>query len=435
MSPFFAIAWVLISLGCLMGAVRYLASQSGMSAELSRKCVHIVMGLITLTFPWLFHEFWPVFVLGLVSVILLSAVRTVGFLKKSIGTVLGGVERASLGDVYFPVSVTLLFWLSQGDPIFYCIPILILTLADAMSALIGVQYGQNKYSTSEGTKSIEGSVAFFTVAFLGTHLPLLLASSVGRLESVLIAMMMGLLLMMLEAVALAGLDNILVPVGAFLFLKLYLVMPVSDLLHRLLLLLPLFVLMFVLRQRSELKGSSLLLSTLCLYAFWALGGVSWLMPPLLVFLLYPFVLSKRPESPELFGLTAVTTTVATGFFWLLLSKVFFVPQGLLASAVAFAAHFAIIMASNRLALNPDRSVFKEGALAIFLAWLMLMLPFLVITNLLTYPVLLFSFLVIATTMTAFLLTQKELSDHVLNKKRWAYRGLIVFLGSLLVLWI
>jgi phytol kinase len=72
-------------------------------------------------------------------------------------------ERRSLGEVYFPAAVAVLFCLSHQTPLLFCIPILMLTLADAVAALIGVRYGRLRYQTLEGQKSAEGSITFFTL--------------------------------------------------------------------------------------------------------------------------------------------------------------------------------------------------------------------------------------------------------------------------------
>src|SRR5262249_1979590 len=154
--------------------------------ELARKIVHMGMGGVTLTFPWLFHEAWPVLLLAGVSILGLLALRVVGSLKSALGSVLGGVSRVSLGELYFPLAVRVLFVLFLGGPdgervpriILYAAPILLLTLADAAAALIGVSYGRLHYVTADGVKSWEGSLACFTCAFFCAHVPLLLGTQI-----------------------------------------------------------------------------------------------------------------------------------------------------------------------------------------------------------------------------------------------------------------
>ena len=60
-------------------------------------------------------------------------------------------------------------------------------------------------------------------------MPLLLWTDAGRLESLLIALNLALILMLAEAVAWRGTDNLLLPVLALLLLNVFLEKPVLDL--------------------------------------------------------------------------------------------------------------------------------------------------------------------------------------------------------------
>jgi phytol kinase len=134
-----------------------------------------------------------------------------------------------MGEIYFPLAVGLVFLLSAGDPITFCIPMLILALADSGAALIGKRYGTLRYAAGDGEKSVEGSAAFLIVAFLSTQVPLLLFTNTGRSESMVIALTLALLVMLLEAIAWRGLDNLFIPLGAFLLLKTFLKLDATTL--------------------------------------------------------------------------------------------------------------------------------------------------------------------------------------------------------------
>src|SRR5262249_16015989 len=155
---------------------------------------------------------WPVLTLAAMSVGLLLAMRLVSSLKAGVGQVVGGVKRFSLGDIYFPLVVALLWVLYvHGDErrlLLYAIPLLLLTLSDASARLVGVYYGRWRYATPEGFKSHEGSVAFFLCSFLCVHIPLLLLSDRGRAETLLIAVLLAWLATMFEAVAWGGVGNL-----------------------------------------------------------------------------------------------------------------------------------------------------------------------------------------------------------------------------------
>ena len=114
------------------------------------------MGLVLLPLPWVFDRAWPVIVLAVLACGAVVAARRSRRLRSGIGTVMGGTGRVSLGEVYFPIAVCLLFLLSRGDWLLYVVPILMLALADAVAALVGIRYGLSQYRTSDGHKSLEG---------------------------------------------------------------------------------------------------------------------------------------------------------------------------------------------------------------------------------------------------------------------------------------
>lgn len=189
------------------------------AAELSRKLLHVAMGLILCPLPWLFDGAWPVIVLCAVYVGLLIARRFLVALDNHVAPVIDGVGRRSVGEFLFPIAVAVVFVLSGGDRAAYLAAILVLTLADAAAAVVGRHYGTWRFTTPGGSKSLEGSAAFAIVAFASVHLTFLLLGSAGRVETVLLALAVALTLTGIEAVVTGGWDNLLVPVGACLMIK------------------------------------------------------------------------------------------------------------------------------------------------------------------------------------------------------------------------
>lgn len=317
MNPWLGILGVLVALGALMGVMRLF--QGRLPAELSRKGVHVGMGLLCLTFPWIFREAWPVITLAALAIVGLAAVRFVPLLRRGIGGVLGGVERQSLGEFYFPAAVATVYVLAAGDALLYLIPVLTLTVADTVGALIGVRYGFRQYRTDEGLKSAEGSVAFFTAAFLSVHIPLLLFSDTGRAECLLIGLTAGFVIMLLEAIAWRGQDNLIIPIGMSFLLRFYLPLEPSALLMRFALVAGLVILVVAWRKRTTLSDSAILAGALSGYAVWAFGGWFWLFPPLLLFLVYIGLPAFPRDGRPIQNLHAVTRVMAGGFFWMLLA--------------------------------------------------------------------------------------------------------------------
>ena len=219
---------VLGAFGGLMTAVRTYQRRCSPHPELVRKLLHVGMGLVALTLPWLFESAAQAFALAGLFIVLLVALRTSKRLEQRLGGVLNAVQRESWGEIYFAMGVSTVFLLSAGDRLLFCTPILILALADAAAALVGLHYGRVCY-WSGGRKTIEGSAAFFLVSFLCTHVALLLFTQIGRAETILSALMISVLLTPLEAVSRHGFDNLLIPLGSFVLLKTYLGMDSSAL--------------------------------------------------------------------------------------------------------------------------------------------------------------------------------------------------------------
>jgi phytol kinase len=217
--PWLGVGLVTLLFAALMSGLRAARRARATDPEAIRKSLHVGMGLATLALPWLFVERWPVLFLATLFTLFLITLRVFAPLRRRFGGVIDGVARDSLGDVGFPVAVGCVFLLSDGDRLLFCIPMLILALADAAAALVGTRYGRLRYVTPDGHKSIEGSLAFLVVAHLSAHTPLVLFTDIGGRESLVIALTLALFVTLLEAVAWRGLDNLFVPLGAFVLLK------------------------------------------------------------------------------------------------------------------------------------------------------------------------------------------------------------------------
>src|SRR4029077_6833537 len=100
----------------------------------------------------------------------------------------------------------------------------------------------------------------------------------------LISIIIGVLTMLVEAVAWRGLDNLLLPVVGFLLLDSFLKLDVYELLTNLAAIVLLCIITFLYRARSTLGDDALLTAVLIGYIIWALGGFIWVYPPLVIFL-------------------------------------------------------------------------------------------------------------------------------------------------------
>lgn len=343
-SPVIGMILTPLVLIALMVSAHILQRKNAIDSELSRKLVHIGMGLVALTFPYLFQYTWPVLLLSALSVALMLLLRFIPVLKSSMGGVLNSVKRHSLGEVYFPISIAIIFSITQHNRILYIIPILILTLGDAIAALIGVRYGQFKYKTSDASKSFEGSVTLFTIAFLCTHIPLLLFTHIGRLESLLIGLIIGLLVMEIEAIAWNGLDNIFLPIGAYALLHSFIRLSSQDLSLRLVIAFLCISIVYIIRDKTTLDGGALLGVALLLYISWVLAGWRWIVAPMLVVIAYPLLSPKKGDSHHrAHNIHSVLSVGSVGFIWIFLNTQLNHRDLLYPYMVSYATQLALIV--------------------------------------------------------------------------------------------
>lgn len=440
-SPWLGMVLVPSCLLALLVGLRFY-QRAGGHPEVVRKLLHVGMGLVTLSLPWLFDQAWPVIVLGCSSAVLMLAMRFVKKLRAGVGGVVCSVDRFSLGEVYFPLAVALLFTLYLHEQhiaedrrvLLYCVPLLLLTLADALAALVGISYGRWRYTTPDGQKTAEGSFTFFMVAFLVTHILILLATDVGRAETLLIAFLLAWLATMFEAVAWAGLDNLLLPVVAFLLLRSYFHMSVQSLALLLGITTGLTLLVAVYRRRTTLQGSALIGAVLVGYVTWTLGGWRWLLPPLLLFLCYAR-LSPQPEgvSRREHNMHAVVSVCSSGLIWLFLADLLRRPELLFLFTLAFAAHLSIIGAIRIKAYHPQLSALVIIAISTLSAWGVLVVPHVVLEGFTQNAVIcgLIGLPVIALATVAFCVTQPHLHDCPIDTPRWLRQAIHSAAGSIL----
>lgn len=431
-NPWIRIAFVAGSITAILIVLRAWQRRFSPHPELMRKLAHLGTGLVTLFLPYLFHSAWPVLLLCGLSIAGMFAIRWIGPLKRGLGSVLHGVARSSGGEIYFPLSVAILFVLARNNVLLFVIPILILTFADAVAALTGGRYGMTHYEAPDGKKSAEGSVAFFLVAFLSTHVPLLLMTDTGRAITLLVALCIGLIAMLLEAVAWRGLDNLFIPLGGFILLKAYLGLDERALIARFCVALGLVILLQIFRYHATLDTTALIGAALLAYIVWSAGGWKWLVPPLVVFASYP-ILSPRNarNSARIHDIHAVLTVGSAGVFWVCLAKILNVPGYFFPFAVTFAAHLAISGITRLRCDYPSKPVRLALTQSILLGWLIVFLPYCILQGFsrLAGEQCLVALVAITTATLIFNATQPGMENCPTDSPRWFRQGGIVLIVS------
>lgn len=223
-----ALAAIAALLGVMAG-VRRMARSRGWAPEVQRKIVHVATGLFAMSLPWLFPEERTVWILLALTFVVMGVLRLPGLRRGGLGETLHSVERRSYGDFLLAVSVGVLFLLHNGNAVLYLLPLAIVTMADAAAALAGSLYGRRFFAVEEGRKSVEGSVVFFLVCWLLVMVCLLLLTETGRVNVVVLGLMVAAFATLVEADSWRGFDNLFLPLGTFFFLAANLESGLADL--------------------------------------------------------------------------------------------------------------------------------------------------------------------------------------------------------------
>lgn len=404
--------------------------------EILRKLFHLGGGLFGLSLPWLFRDIGPVLVLAAATAGLFVALRVVPALREGPGQVLVGVKRKTLGEFFFVSSFCLLFWLSQGDKLLYGIPLLVLAVADTFAALVGAEYGKKRFRAWKGRKSVEGSAAFFLAAFFCVHVPVLLLTDTPRLESLLIAVNLALMVMMAEAAAWWGLDNLIIPLFSFALLKMFLPIEAMQLAEHLAFLLTLSLFIRVWRNRTTLADDALFGISLWGYVVWALADWRWVVPPFLVILTYTAITRQTPyDHIRAFNFPVALANIAAGLLWLLLYRVSGQADYFYPFAAAFAANLAIIALVRHRHAAPESRWLWPVLVSTGKGVLLLVVSILLVDG---FALSAAANLVICSTavllaVVAFTLIQPSIEAYPVGTARWLRQAIVTAGGSTIAL--
>ncbi|MFN2442860.1 MAG: diacylglycerol/polyprenol kinase family protein [Thermoanaerobaculia bacterium] len=287
----------------LLVAAEVWARLAAPPAERTRKLVHIGGAAISIFLPLLVDS--PLVALGL------TASLAAFFFIASHGDVLRSlnrVNRSSRGSEYYPIAIFLLFVLAYGDYWRYLASLLVLGIADAFAALVGGEYGRIRYRIEEGTKSLEGSLVFFIVAFLAIHLPTLLLTTLPRPVTVLAALLVAIIVTGFEAISLRGADNLFVPIAVCVILAKITTKPLPEIVFQNLSLIALCIVIGIAAWKTTMfdTGGTLTL-VLFVYGLWSLGTPRWALP-VLVGTAMLLAIHGRRRRRRRFGVRAVART-------------------------------------------------------------------------------------------------------------------------------
>ncbi|MDJ0509316.1 MAG: SEC59/DGK1/VTE5 family protein [Crocosphaera sp.] len=206
----YPISLVILYLGVVIALAEGLNRLRGTDSEFTRKIVHIGSGNVVLIAWWLQLPAWVLIGASFIA----SIVALVSYFLPILPSI-NSVGRQSLGTFFYAVSIGVLaqwFW-ARGEPQYLVIGILVMAWGDGMAAIIGQKFGQHSYQLLGVKKSWEGSLTMMGVSFLVTSVILLWVDE-PMLVVGMVALIVAVAAMGLEAFSKLGIDNLTVPLGS-----------------------------------------------------------------------------------------------------------------------------------------------------------------------------------------------------------------------------
>ena len=410
-----------------------------LNSELIRKILHIGSGIGGLALPFIFEKKSSVIILGTIFLALLISIRIVKHKITGFKKVLETKNRKTFGDIYFIISILGLWLVSSDNKVTYALPLIILMFSDAFAALIGEFYSKYKFNTGFGTKSIEGSATFFLTTYFVCINFFLLFSDISSLNIVLVSLLLSILTMILEVISWNGLDNLFVPFFVYLFLRLNLYLTAQELMYKFWVIIVLFVIIILNRKKTTLTRVAQTASLFFLYIVMIIGGIKWLIPPLIMYLgYYHFTPKVRGQVKDsLCGLLTIAFTTA---MWLAMSIILDKNKMYLIYIFSFSLHFGIINLIRDNAGNIKRETFRMNFLmgSIVKALIFFAINYLILSRILDFKMLFVTIIFIfggifiyETCMKIFYTIEKE--KELSGETKVFITSGIVFVCSMLLL--
>jgi len=257
-----------------------------------------------------------------------------------------------------------------------------------------------------------------------------LFSDTGRLESLLIAAAMGLILVLIEAIAWHGLDNLFIPIVSYVCLTQMTGEPPRELTLRLVVLAIITIVVFSWRKATRLTQSAVMGTALILYVTWAVGDWHWFIAPVVTAAAYTFLCYRPANAPQRHTIYAIACIGGLGLFWLALSKVIGTVNTIYAYGVGYGANLAMIaLAHFAEAARMPAAMSRATALS----FVPLAVPYLIVwrENPNAVRLAIGALALVAAALGAFAVWQPMLRSCPADAERWTRQGVISALLSAL----
>ena len=208
----------------VLGIAEFIRHYKKWAPESTRQFVHIFIGLIVASGPFIFKVNIQLIALSILFIVINMILLISGKVKSMHAT-----ERKSYGTVYFPTAVLIMSYFWWDKPISFILAIIVLTIADPTAAFIG-KNGRTTFIPWRDKKSRRGSLAMFgtttLIIIFGTDilariyqaaflipLPVLIGLGIFTAFSAALA----------ESISFRGSDNLSTPLITFLSYEIFLI--------------------------------------------------------------------------------------------------------------------------------------------------------------------------------------------------------------------
>ena len=187
------------------------------SAESSRKFLHVSGGILGLCLPRFFNSPWWVLFLCSLAFLLLFVTYMKSWLPSIHHT-----TRKSIGSVVYPIPVYLCFLVAseKSNLLLFYLPISLLTISDTLAELGGRKWGEQWGTLMYSQKTVAGSISF-AVSALVISIAWAMTSNFTPQQITIISVTITFIATTTEMVSTRGLDNITVPLSTLACLLMF----------------------------------------------------------------------------------------------------------------------------------------------------------------------------------------------------------------------
>lgn len=257
------------------------------STEITRKSVHVVVGIMMACAPAVFHSGIPALLISVAAILLTFFAIRIGILDS-----LHDTSRTSYGTTFHPTGffiLVLLLW--DSHPAILSISILILAIPDALAAVVGKHVSHPHYFFfTTDNKTAEGSFAMFLSSFVLFSIFLWWYNDAFFYPWYVIASVTALFVTAWELICSKGLDNLTVPLSAAFMQHVFLVQ--HQIADQLLTAVALGIAIGIVSYYFHFLNASGSIATYILATIiYGIGGWDWTVP-ILTFFITSSMLSK-----------------------------------------------------------------------------------------------------------------------------------------------